>query len=220
MKRSIVACASFAVAIASAVPASAVTVSVNGTPSPSSGEFSAVPGVTTVDFDGASPAGWSITGDHNIVSGSLAGQYAAPPNSGPNANTSQYLAVPYGQSAGTAQISLGGLYNYYGLYWGSIDDYNTLSFWNDDVLVFTFTGSQAAARVPTAPDGEQSLAAYFNFSGLGAFNTVRLSSTQYAFETDNHAFGNVPVPATTGLLALGGLGLALARRRARRADRS
>ena len=214
------AAGAFVASMALASSAFAVTVTVGGTPGGSNGDHSSVPGVTTVDFDAPAPAGWSLSGDYAIVTGSLPGQYAAPPNSGPNANTSSYLTVPSRQSSGEAEISLGGYYDYYGLYWGSIDSYNTLSFWNDGALVFTFTGSQAAALVPTAPDGEQGIAAYFNFFHLAQFNTVRMSSTSYAFETDNHAFGRVPVPATTGLLALGGLGLAFARRRASRSERS
>jgi hypothetical protein len=212
MKRSFAAGALFAASMAVSAPVLAVTITVGGTPGGSTGYHSSVPGVTTVDFDGGYPAGWLISGDYAVVSGSLSGYYAAPPNSGPNNNTSQYLTVPSRQSSGTAEISLGGFYNYYGLYWGSIDTYNTLSFYNDGELVFTFTGSQAAALVPTAPNGEQSLAAYFNFSGLGQFNTVRLSSTSYAFETDNHAYGRVPVPGTVALLGLGGIGISIARR--------
>lgn len=216
MKQSNAAGALLAASLALAAPASAVTVTVGGTSTPASGEYSSVGGVTTVDFDAAAPAGWSLSGDGAIVSGSVSGQYAAPPNSGPNANTSRYLTVPSRQSSGTAEITLGGYYNYYGLYWGSIDAYNTLSFWNDGTQVFSFSGSAAAALVPTAPTGQQALAAYFNFFGLDAFNQVRLSSTSYAFETDNHAFGRVPAPATAALLALGVLGLSFARRTSER----
>lgn len=216
MKQGNAAGALLAASLALAAPASAVTVTVGGTPSAASGEYSSVSGATTVDFDAATPAGWSLSGDGAIVSGSVPGLYAAPPNSGPNANSSQYLTVPSQQSAGTAEISLGGYYDYYGLYWGSIDAYNTLSFWNDGTEVFSFSGSAAAALVPTAPTGQQALAAYFNFFGLGAFDTVRLSSTSYAFETDNHAFGRVPAPATAALFALGVVGLSFARRESER----
>jgi len=197
--------------LAFATAAHAVTITIGGAPTASSGEHSTVAGVTHVNFDDPLPSGWAITGDMAIVEGSVEGHYAAPPNYGENANTSWYLTVPSKQSSGTATISLDGSYNYYGLYWGSIDAYNTLSFLDGDIEVFSITGSQAAALVPTQADGNQSLAAYFNFFDLPQFDTVRLSSTSYAFESDNHAFGNVPVPATAWLFALGLLGLAARR---------
>lgn len=212
MKRRIATvCAVLGASAAIASSAFAVTVTVGGTPGGSNGVYSSVPGVTTVDFDSPLPDGW-ITGDYSIVSGSVVNHYAAPPNSDPDENTSQYLTVPYGQSSGSADISLGGSYNYYGLYWGSIDDYNTLSFWNGAEEVFAFTGTQAASLLGIAPNGDRSVAAYFNFYDLPQFTTVRLSSTQYAFETDNHAFGQVPLPATAALFALGLIGLAGMRR--------
>lgn len=210
------ACAVLGASAAIASSAFAVTVTFGGTPGGSSGVYSAVPGVTTIDFESALPAGW-LSGDYQVVRGSVVNHYAAPPNTGPDANTSWYLTVPYGQSSGTADISLGASYNYYGLYWGSIDDYNTLSFWNGDEEVFRFTGSQAAALIGTAPNGNQGIAAYFNFFDLPRFTGVRLSSTQYAFETDNHAFGQVPLPASGALFALGLLGLAGVRRARARA---
>lgn len=191
--------------------AAQAAVTVGGTPGGANGDYSSFPGVTTIDFnapDSSYPAG-AISGDHAVVSGSMSGQYAAPPLT----NTSPYLTVPSSQSSGSATIDLGGYYNYFGLFWGSIDEYNTLTFLDDGFEVFSYTGSQAAALIPTPPDGNQSIAAYFNFHLPQQFNTVRLSSTQYAFETDNHAFGNVPVPATAALLALGGCMLIGVRRR-------
>ncbi len=204
-------CAILGASAAIASSAFAVTVTLGGTSGGSNGVHSAVPGVMTVDFESALPAGW-ITGDYQVVQGSVVNHYAAPPNTGADANSSWYLTVPYGQSSGTAQISPGGSYNYYGLYWGSIDDYNTLSFWNGTEEVFRFTGSEAAALVGAAPNGDQSIAAYFNFFDLPRFTGVRLSATQFAFETDNHAFGQVPLPATVALFAIGLLGLAGVRR--------
>lgn len=212
MNRSIAGGVFFVASMAFAATASAVSVTVGGTPSASAGDFSSVSGVTTVDFDAAAPAGWSISGDHRIVSGSSFGLYAAPQNGG-NPNSSKYLSVPHDRSSGTAVITLGSHYDYYGLYWGSIDDYNTLSFWNGDTQVFSFTGTEASDLLHTQANGNQSLAAYFNFFGLPQFNVVKISSSSYAFETDNHAFGHVPVPATAALLALGCLALVGMRRR-------
>jgi hypothetical protein len=58
--------------------------------------------------------------------------------------TSDFLSIPNPIRSGTAAFGLGADYNYFGLYWGSIDTYNTLSFWNDGSQVASFTGSQVA----------------------------------------------------------------------------
>ena len=45
------------------------------------------------------------------------------------------------------------------------------------------------------------------------FDTIVGSSTQFAFEADDAAFGNVPEPGTLTLFGLGLIGLGLLRRR-------
>ncbi len=181
-------------------------------------------GVTTTSVSGANVEDFntgscgtyaSCTGNFQIVSGSVSGQYAQPANT-----TTDFLSVPETGSSGTATLSLGtNTANYFGLYWGSIDSYNTLSFLLDGTEIASFTGTQIAPFIPGVANGNQTSYdsnRYFNFFfGNQTFDAVKLDSQGYAFETDNHAFATVSEPGTLALLALGLTGLVVAHRRKR-----
>jgi len=166
----------------------------------------------------------SFTGSGQVVQGAASGYYAAPFVSGGNgtgfgspdqangADETNYL------STGIGSIEFNFKYdqNYFGLLWGSVDNYNTLSFYSNNLLVGSFTGTQIWASA-NGNQGQQGTF-YVNFSTSdGTFNKVVASSTQYAFELDNIAYNGRSVPdggSTVALLGLALAGLACVRRKA------
>lgn len=171
---------------------------------------SSVAGVVTVDFNNGCDY-QTCTGDYQIVSGSIAGQYAQPA-----ATSSPYLSVPNPVANGSATFTLGTTADYFGLYWGSIDSYNSISFSLAGALVGSFTGTDLVGQFANGNQFDHNSNRFINFDfGSGAFDSVTLSSAGFAFESDNHAFRatSVPEPATALLMIIGLLGLVFARKR-------
>lgn len=100
--------------------------------------------------------------------------------------------------------------NYFGVLWGSADDYNTLQLFKGSTLVGTVPGTP----IENTPPGSGRGTYYVNIFSDTPFDRVVFSSSEFAFEFDNVAFAVVPEPAALGLFGLAVAGLAALRRRA------
>ena len=173
-----------------------------------------VAGATTIDFNAG--CGYaSCVGDFALVSGNESGKYAQP--LGVN---SQYLSVPNpSPTTQSASFTLGATADYFGLFWGSIDSYNFISFYLNNALVASYSGSDIVGQFADGNQLSYSSNRYINFDfGNDLYDSVKLSSNGFAFESDNHAFKqlvSVTEPTTALLFLFGLLGLALARRQVR-----
>lgn len=157
-----------------------------------------------------------LSGNYNITTGTNAQIAAAPLG-----DTTPYLVVPGRGTTGTATLNLGQSLKDLSFYWGSIDSYNTVSFFSGANGTGTALGSFTGSQVPGATaDGAQGTTAnnrrvFFNFNGAMAQSVV-FNSTSIAFEVDDVATTSaVPEPTVwaTLLTGFGLIGLSMRRRR-------
>ena len=131
-------------------------------------------------------------GDAGVVNGS-SGSTAAPfigPDAG-HIDTTNYLSIGAG---GTETITFASKQDAFGLYWGSVDPYNHIDFYNGDALVASYTGADISPLLATGNQGTNASNGYVEFVGLLPFDKVILSSSQDAFEIDNISAGSVSAP--------------------------
>ncbi len=170
-------------------------------------------GLNTEIFDDVSAGSASNNGagSGNFESAALGANFSASGNSGIVVGSSSVTAAPFvgplpGARDTTNYLSIGGggsetitfasEKNAFGLYWGSLDSYNTINFYDGTTLVASYTGNDILPLFPTGNQGSFSSNGYVEFSGLQPFNKVVLGSTSNAFEIDNVSAGNVPAPDT------------------------
>ncbi|MEG4631117.1 PEP-CTERM sorting domain-containing protein [Microcoleus sp. AR_TQ3_B6] len=206
-------------------PADAIMLTFGGTPVAGQGQFSNVPGVTTIDFESGAPtsglAVYSAPGPGPaVVSGNTISSIISLDDN------SRYLAVSVlGDARGTSPVTIAfaNPLDYFGLYWGTPSPNNTISFFNGDTLLQSFSGNAVDSSVLTNGG------VYANFFGAPgeSFNKVVLSDSSIAFESDNHAYKvadstPVPEPASSLSVLAGVVAGALVKRKQQRkvVDRS
>lgn len=215
--------------VATGAGASVITRATPNTTLPAAGLGTTYAGVTTLTFEGLAagtqPAGFSpaagSTPGGGVVTGGNSQLYAAP-----YGDTSNFYAVAYNPAAGpvfpaTDTFTPGGSYNYFGVFAGSIDTYNTISFLNGASLVASFTGADfpPATGAQASPNTSEYLD--FLFTGTDRYTSVTFTTARLNLEVDNLAYGNVavPEPASLALLGAGLCAAGFAGRQGRRGDR-
>lgn len=180
----------------------------------SSGMSSTVAGADTVSFNSGLPTGFTATCTSKVDCGVFPSSTFTNDVHNPTGNTNNFIAP--GQGAQKVTINLAAVGSslgistpdYLGLYWGSVDSYNNVDFYDGSTLVASFTGSNLLALDPTLDPGVSSVFVNF-FTNGNAVTSVVLSSNGENFESVNEAFSDAPESATLALMGIGLLGLAL-----------
>lgn len=197
------------------------------------GQLSSLNGACTVNFN----SGNAVNSCGATYTGALASNFptgTTTAHATPAGDTTAYFTVGPADG-GPVSISLNQQANYFGFFTGSLDSYNLVRFYLNDIMVDAFTGTQIneVAFPGAATNGDQSKSAYVNYFPTSGetqvfFDRIVYSSSSNAFETDNHTFGqstpdqlgSVPEPGSIALLGIAGLALFAGRKRQRKATAS
>jgi hypothetical protein len=152
----------------------------------------------------------------------------------PALDSSCYLTVGAARKKDSLELDFAGASSatpltYFGLYWGSIDEYNHIAFFNANGAV-DFSGSLGQQLDGNTIASLMGVPLYssnfveFNLDPADHVTYAIISSDNYAFELDNLAYtlaavtpnlAAVPEAASAGVIAMGTLMVAFGRRRRR-----
>lgn len=193
--------ASAAILMSSAASAAVVNVTVT----PGQTSTLAPPASFTYTFDAGPSPFTNVTpnaGAQLFYTGSVDGQNAAP-----FGDVTQYVSVGTSDVPQSATLALASPTTYIGLYWGSIDEYNTIVL--TDVNNQQFSVSSLLYPQLSPDNGDQGVlgSKYVNiFTDVG-IQSITFSSTAKAFEFDNLTVAAVPEASTWAMMILGFLGM-------------
>jgi hypothetical protein len=204
-------------------PADAIMLTFGGTPVAGHGQFSNVPGVTTIDFESGAPTSglaiYSAPGPGPAVVTGNTDTSVLSADDNTDDNTTYLVVSILGDARGTSPVTIAfaNPLDYFGLYWGTPNRNNTIDFFNGDTLLQSFTGDAVLSTVT----GRGAVYANFFAEPGETFNKVVLSNSSIAFESDNHAYKvddstPVPEPASSLSVFAGVVAAALVKRKQQR----
>jgi len=158
---------------------------------------------TTYNFNTGDVSIFTPTGQFEAVSGSLSGQYAQP-----FSDTTTYATLGTLTQPGTASLStVPSDTHYVGLYWGSIDQYNSITITDSSGSHVVDSNTFAILNPANGDQGLQG-SAYVNIFDNLAITGITFFSDHQAFEFDNLTVSSaVPETSTWAMMILGFFGV-------------